>query len=240
MHADDVRALIEQATGKAPGKIVAVHLNYPSRCAERGRTPAEASYFLKPSSSLASSGQVERPEGFELLAYEGEVALVIGTTARGVSPDEAWQHVGFVTASNDLGLQDLRAADKGSNVRSKGADGCTPLGPQLIEARSVRPDGLRVRTWLDGELVQDDTTETLLFGFEHLIADLTRTITLEPGDVILTGTRPAPRWHCPARRSRWRSAASTTSTSPAAGCPPWSSRRPRWGTGARSPSPPRH
>ncbi len=58
MHADDVRALIEQATGKAPGKIVAVHLNYPSRRAERGRTPAEASYFLKPSSSLASSGQV--------------------------------------------------------------------------------------------------------------------------------------------------------------------------------------
>lgn len=240
MHADDVRALIEQPTGKAPGKIVAVHLNYPSRCAERGRTPAEASYFLKPSSSLASSGQVERPEGFELLAYEGEVALVIGTTARGVSPDEAWQHVGFVTASNDLGLQDLRAADKGSNVRSKGADGCTPLGPQLIEARSVRPDGLRVRTWLDGELVQDDTTETLLFGFEHLIADLTRTITLEPGDVILTGTPAGASVALPGQRSRWRSAASTTSTSPAAGCPPWSSRRPRWGTGARSPSPPRH
>ena len=73
-------------------------------------------------------------------------------------------------------------------MRSKGADGCTVFGPELVEATRVRPDGLRVRTWLDGELVQDDTTETLLFGFEHLIADLTRTMTLEPGDVILTGT----------------------------------------------------
>ncbi|GAA1391760.1 fumarylacetoacetate hydrolase family protein [Luteococcus peritonei] len=188
MTADAARQLIEQATGTAPGKIIAVHLNYPSRCAERGRTPAEASYFLKPTSSLAGSGEVERPQGFELLAYEGEVALVIGRTARRVAPEQAWQHVAFVTASNDLGLQDLRAADKGSNVRSKGADGCTALGPELIDATRVRPDGLRVRTWLDGELVQDDTTDTLLFGFDHLIADLTRTITLEPGDVILTGT----------------------------------------------------
>ena len=188
MHADDVRKLIQQATGQLPGKIIAVHLNCPSRCAERGRTPAEASYFLKPTSSLAGAGEVERPQGFELLAYEGEVALVIGTAARGVSPEQAWQHVAYVTASNDLGLQDLRAADKGSNVRSKGADGCTVFGPELVEATRVRPDGLRVRTWLDGELVQDDTTETLLFGFEHLIADLTRTMTLEPGDVILTGT----------------------------------------------------
>lgn len=172
----------------SPGKVIAVHLNYPSRCAERGRTPVEASYFFKPTSAITGSGEVERPQGFELLAFEGEVALVIGRRARRVSPDQGWSHVSHITAANDLGLQDLRAADKGSNVRSKGADGCLPLGERLVDAASVAPDRLRVRTWLDGELVQDDTTEHLLFPFGHLIADLSRTMTLEPGDIIITGT----------------------------------------------------
>lgn len=174
--------------GSVPGKVVAVHLNYPSRCAERGRTPAEASYFVKPTSSLSLGGPVERPEGFELLAFEGEVAVVIGTAARHVRPEDGWNHVGWVTASNDLGLQDLRYADKGSNLRSKGGDGFTAVGPRLIPAGQVRPDGLRLRTWLDGELVQDDTTDTMLFPVGHLIADLSRVITLQPGDIILTGT----------------------------------------------------
>lgn len=179
---------VTQALGHRPGKVVAVHLNYPSRCAERGRTPAQASYFLKPSSSLAGSGRVGRPEGTELLAYEGEVALVIGTIARLVTPEAGWSHVGWVSAANDLGLQDLRYADKGSNVRSKGGDGYTALGPALLDARALDPRGLRVTTWLDDEVVQDDTTDTLLFPFGHLIADLSRFMTLEVGDVVLTGT----------------------------------------------------
>ncbi|WP_157754732.1 MFS transporter [Nigerium massiliense] len=77
--------IVETGTGLRPGKVIAVHLSYPSRAAQRGRTPAAASYFLKPSSSLTGSGTVERPEGFELLAYEGEVALIIGTAARRVA-----------------------------------------------------------------------------------------------------------------------------------------------------------
>lgn len=172
-----------------PGKIIAVHLNYPSRAAQRGRTPAQPSYFLKPSSSLAASGTtLERPAGTELLAFEGEVALVIGEPARRVSPDDGWRHVASVTAANDFGLYDLRAADKGSNVRSKGGDGFTPLGPQLIDAASVDPAALRVRTWVNGALVQEDTTDTLLFPFGRLVADLSQLMTLERGDVILTGT----------------------------------------------------
>lgn len=172
-----------------PGKIIAVHLNYPSRAAQRGRTPAQPSYFLKPSSSLAASGAtLERPAGTELLAFEGEVALVIGEPARRVSPDDGWRHVASVTAANDFGLYDLRAADKGSNVRSKGGDGFTPLGPRLIDAASVDPAALRVRTWVNGALVQEDTTGTLLFPFGRLIADLSQLMTLERGDVILTGT----------------------------------------------------
>lgn len=173
----------------AAGKVIAVHINYPSRAAQRGRTPEQPSYFLKPSSSLSlGGGTVERPDGCELLGFEGEVALVIGTRARRVSPTDAWEHVGFVTASNDLGVYDLRYADKGSNLRSKGGDGFTPVGPGLIPARNVDPAGLRVRTWLNGELVQEDSTGTLLFPFARLVADLSQLLTLEPGDIILTGT----------------------------------------------------
>jgi len=172
-----------------PGKIVAVHLTYVSRAEERGRRPAHPSYFLKPSSSLAGSGgTVERPAGTELLAFEGEVALVVGRTARRVPRETAWDHVAWVTASNDLGLYDLRTADKGSNLRSKGGDGFTPLGPRLLDARALDPAALRVRSWVDGELRQEDTTAGLLFDLPGIVADLSQHLTLEAGDVILTGT----------------------------------------------------
>jgi 2-keto-4-pentenoate hydratase/2-oxohepta-3-ene-1,7-dioic acid hydratase in catechol pathway/regulator of RNase E activity RraA len=175
--------------GARPGKIVAVHLSYASRADQRGRRPAAPSYFFKPSSSLAPSGaEIVRPAGTELLAFEGEIALVIGDPARWVTPDAAWSHVASVTAANDFGLYDLRANDKGSNVRSKGGDGYTPLGPALIDARDVDPADLRLRTWVDGEIVQDDTTAGLIFPLARIIADLSQHFTLETGDIILTGT----------------------------------------------------
>ena len=178
-----------QVLERRPGKIIAVHLNYRSRIEQRGRRPDRPSYFLKPSSSVAASGgSIERPAGTELLAFEGEVALVIGTAARCVAPQDGWSHVAAVTAANDFGVYDLRAADRGSNLRSKGGDGFTPLGPSLLAAAGLDPAGLRVRTWLNGRLVQEDTTAGLAFGFGLLIADLSQLITLEPGDVILTGT----------------------------------------------------
>jgi len=172
-----------------PGKIIALHLNYPSRAAQRGRVPQQPSYFLKPSTSFAPSGStVERPAGTELLGFEGEIALIIGTTAHRVPMDDAWACVSGVTAANDLGVYDLRHADAGSNLRSKGGDGFTPLGPEVIDARAIDPAALRIRTWRNGELVQEDTTAELLFPFARLVADLSQLITLEPGDVILTGT----------------------------------------------------
>ena len=171
------------------GKVIAVHINYPSRAAQRGRTPAQPSYFLKPSSSLSPSGSpIERPAGTELLAFEGEIAIVIGTAARRVAPEAAWAHVSHVTASNDFGVYELRWADKGSNLRSKGGDGFTPIGPALIAASTIDPATLRVRTWLNGALVQNDTSDTLLFPLPLLVSDLSQLLTLEPGDVILTGT----------------------------------------------------
>ena len=172
-----------------PGKIIAVHLNFRSRAEQRGRTPAHPSYFFKPASSIAATGDaLERPAGTELLAFEGEIALVIGTRIRRVTPEQGWAAVSGVTAANDFGLYDLRAADRGSNVRSKGGDGFTPLGPVVVPADGLDPAALRVRTWVNGDLVQEGTTDTLLFPLGQLIADLSQLLTLEPGDVILTGT----------------------------------------------------
>ncbi len=129
-----------RALGGRPGKIIAIHLSYDSRAQQRGRRPNDPSYFFKPSSSVAASGSViERPHGTELLAFEGEIALVIGAAARRVSVADAWSHVAAVTASNDFGLYDLRANDKGSNVRSKGGDGFTPIGPALVAGERNRP-----------------------------------------------------------------------------------------------------
>lgn len=172
-----------------PGKIIGVHINYRARAAERGRTPAFPGYFLKPATSVSQSGTpIERPAGTELLAFEGEIAIILGTTARRIDIAEAWSAVSGVTASNDFGVYDLRLADKGSNVRSKGGDGFTPLGPSVIPAAAIDPTALRIRTWVNGELVQEDTTAGLLFPFAQLVADLSQQLTLEPGDVILTGT----------------------------------------------------
>ena len=176
--------------GTVVSKVVAVHVSYRSRAMERGRLPRWPSYFLKPPSTLAVDGAaVGRPPGCELLAFEGEVALVIGTRATRVSPADAWSHVRWVTAANDFGVYDLRYADGGSNLRSKGIDGFTPIGPALLDARRLDPERVTLRTWVNGELAQEAVSgEDLLFSFADIVSDLSRLTTLEPGDVILTGT----------------------------------------------------
>lgn len=183
--------ILTDASQLQPGKIIAVHVAYESRAAQRGRRPDQPSYFFKPTSSFAlAGGEVARPEGTELLAFEGEIALIIGKKTNQVSLTDAWSHVGYVTASNDFGIYDYRAADKGSNVRSKGRDGYTPIGPNLIDASTVDPTQLRVRTWVNGELKQEDTTadKNMIFPLTQFVADLSQHMTLEPGDIILTGT----------------------------------------------------
>jgi 5-oxopent-3-ene-1,2,5-tricarboxylate decarboxylase/2-hydroxyhepta-2,4-diene-1,7-dioate isomerase len=171
----------------APTKVIAVHLNYHSRAAQRGRTPSEPSYFLKPVSSVSPGGAVERPPGAELLAYEGEIAVIIGRPARRVSPEEAPAHIGWFAPANDFGVHDFRWADRGSNVLAKGQDGFTPLGP-AVPAAGLDPSALHLRTVVNAELRQGATTADLIFPFAQLVADLSRFMTLERGDVILTGT----------------------------------------------------
>jgi 5-oxopent-3-ene-1,2,5-tricarboxylate decarboxylase/2-hydroxyhepta-2,4-diene-1,7-dioate isomerase len=176
----------------APSKIVATHLSYRSRCDEyRMAAPPEyPSYFLKPLNTLSTDGaSVVRPRGCRFLNYEGEIALVIGKRALGVSEADALDHVAGYTAANDFGVHDFRHIDRGSMLRVKGQDGFCPLGSQLVDAADVDPADLTVRTFVNGEQVQEGHTGTdLLFSFAYQVADVSRLITLEPGDVVLTGT----------------------------------------------------
>jgi 5-oxopent-3-ene-1,2,5-tricarboxylate decarboxylase/2-hydroxyhepta-2,4-diene-1,7-dioate isomerase len=176
----------------APSKIVATHLSYRSRCDEYAMAapPEWPSYFLKPPSSLSGHGaEVARPRGCRFLNYEGEIALVIGDRCRNVSRDEAMRHVAGYTVANDFGVHDFRHIDRGSMLRVKGQDGFCPLGPALVSAADVDPAGMVVRTFVNGEQVQEGhVASDLIFPFDYQVADVSRLITLEPGDVLLTGT----------------------------------------------------
>jgi 2-keto-4-pentenoate hydratase/2-oxohepta-3-ene-1,7-dioic acid hydratase in catechol pathway/regulator of RNase E activity RraA len=176
-----------------PTKIIAVHVNYRSRAEQRGTLPEVPSYFLKPVSSIAASGDpVVRPRGTELLAVEGEIAAIVGRRARHVSPEHGVEHIGWFAPANDIGLYDMRWADRGSNLLSKGQDRFTPIGA-AAPADGLDPARLTLRTRVNGELVQEDSSANMIFSFGLLVADLSRFVTLEPGDVILTGTPAGSR-----------------------------------------------
>jgi 5-oxopent-3-ene-1,2,5-tricarboxylate decarboxylase/2-hydroxyhepta-2,4-diene-1,7-dioate isomerase len=173
-----------------PTKILAVHLTYRSRIDEyAARVPPEPSYFMKPPSSLnGHRGVVRRPRGARFLNYEGELAVVIGRRMHGVGVDEALDYVAGYAPANDVGLHDFRHADRGSMLRVKGQDGFLPIGPELTPASEFDPTDFTLRTYLNGEVVQEAGADDLIWGVAYQLADLCRLITLEPGDVLLTGT----------------------------------------------------
>lgn len=171
-----------------PSKIVCVHLNYESRRAEfladLGPAPT---YFHKPTTSLnAHGGEVVRPPRCRFLNYEGEIAIVIGRRTKHVAPEESADHIAGYTVANDLGLHDFRDTDAGSMLRVKGADTLCPLGPGLVTDWDFH--GKYLRTYVNGELVQDGSTDEMQWDMHYLVADIARTITLYPGDVLLSGT----------------------------------------------------
>lgn len=173
-----------------PSKILAVHLAYRSRIEEyAARLPTEPSYFLKPPSALnGHRGEIRRPAGARFLNYEGELAVVVGERMKGVPIDAALDHVAGYAPANDVGLHDFRHADRGSMLRVKGQDGFLPIGPELTPANDFDPTAFELRTFVNGEVVQEATADDMLFGVAYQLADLSRLITLEPGDVLLTGT----------------------------------------------------
>ena len=171
-----------------PSKILCVHLNYASRVAEFGtKLPSAPTYFQKPRSALSAHGaDVVRPPRCRYLNYEGEIAIVIGEPTKGIAPAEAAAHIAGYTIANDYGLHDFRDTDAGSMLRVKGADTLCPLGPGLVDDWDFR--GKRIRTIVNGRVVQDGSTDEMRWDMHYLVADLARTITLLPGDVILSGT----------------------------------------------------
>jgi 5-oxopent-3-ene-1,2,5-tricarboxylate decarboxylase/2-hydroxyhepta-2,4-diene-1,7-dioate isomerase len=191
---DDGRRLAEaEATYLAPvepSKIIAVHLTYRSRIDEyAAKVPPAPSYFMKPPTTLnGHRGTINRPHGAKFLNYEGELAVVIGKRMKGVGIDEALDHVGGYAPANDVGLHDFRHADRGAMLRVKGQDGFLPIGPEVVPASEFDPTNFELTTTLNGEVVQTATADDLIWGVAYQLADLNRLITLEPGDVVLTGT----------------------------------------------------
>jgi 5-oxopent-3-ene-1,2,5-tricarboxylate decarboxylase/2-hydroxyhepta-2,4-diene-1,7-dioate isomerase len=171
-----------------PTKIIAVHLNYASRTDEfLTKLPAAPTYFHKPITALNShKGGVVRPLGCKWLNYEGEIVIVIGRTCRGVAPDDAGDYIAGYTIGNDFGLHDFRDTDAGSMLRVKGSDTLSPVGPGIVTDWDFR--GKRITTRVNGELKQDDSTANMEWDMHYLVADIARTITLSPGDMLFTGT----------------------------------------------------
>jgi 5-oxopent-3-ene-1,2,5-tricarboxylate decarboxylase/2-hydroxyhepta-2,4-diene-1,7-dioate isomerase len=171
-----------------PTKIIAVHLNHRSRVAEFGATlPPAPTYFQKPTSALVGhGGAVVRPANCQYLNYEGEIAIVIGRTCRNVAQADVAAYLAGYTVANDFGLHDFRDTDAGSMLRVKGSDTMAPLGPGLVTDWDFHGKGLR--TYVNGTLVQDGSTDEMQWNMHYLVADIARTITLNPGDVILSGT----------------------------------------------------
>ncbi|MFN8079816.1 MAG: fumarylacetoacetate hydrolase family protein [Kineosporiaceae bacterium] len=171
-----------------PSKIVCVHLNYLSRVKEMMTSlPPAPTYFHKPVSALnAHEGAVVRPVGCKWLNYEGEIVIVIGRTCRNIAPAEAGDYIRGFTIGNDYGLHDFRDTDSGSMLRVKGADTLAPVGPGIVEGWDYRGKGIQTR--VNGVVRQDGTTNEMEWDMHYLVADIARTITLQPGDLLFSGT----------------------------------------------------
>ena len=171
-----------------PTKIIAVHLNYASRTEEfMTKLPPAPTYFHKPITALNShKAGVVRPAGCKWLNYEGEIAIVIGRTCRNISPAQAADYIAGYSIGNDYGLHDFRDTDAGSMLRVKGSDTLAPVGPGLVTDWDFRGKG--IRTLVNGVAKQDSTTAEMEWDMHYLVADIARTITLVPGDLLFSGT----------------------------------------------------
>jgi 2-keto-4-pentenoate hydratase/2-oxohepta-3-ene-1,7-dioic acid hydratase in catechol pathway len=175
----------------APSKIVCVGRNYSEHAKELGNeVPKEPLIFLKPPSSLiASNDQIVYPAISQRVDFEGELGLVIGRRARHVRAEDAADFILGYTCVNDVTARDLQRKD-GQWTRGKGFDTFSAVGPCLVTKDEVDFSSLRVRTLVDGEVKQDGSVQDMIFSVGAVIAFVTEFMTLEPGDLIATGTPP--------------------------------------------------
>jgi 2,4-didehydro-3-deoxy-L-rhamnonate hydrolase len=170
-----------------PGKIVCVGLNYRDHAEEQGaELPTEPLLFAKWPSALIGPGEpIVIPPLVAKCDYEAELGVVMGARVRGVSKENALEAVRGYVCANDVSARDLQFGD-GQWTRGKSVDTFCPVGP-LVPREDV-PHALAIRAIVSGEVLQDSTTANLIFGVDEVITHVARTTTLEPGDLILTGT----------------------------------------------------
>ncbi|MBU0501767.1 MAG: fumarylacetoacetate hydrolase family protein [Candidatus Margulisbacteria bacterium] len=172
-----------------PSKIICVGLNYSDHAKELGmELPTSPIIFLKaPSALIGEKEPIVYPEQTKNLHYEAELAVVIKDRIKNISEKEARQHILGFTCANDVTARDLQELD-GQWTRAKSFDTFCPLGPHLVS--DVDPDKLVIKSYLNGELKQSSNTDNMIFKVDYLVAFISSVMTLEPEDIILTGTPP--------------------------------------------------
>jgi len=179
---------------RSPRKIIALGLNYALHAKEGALpVPDEPIIFMKAGSSVIGPDEpVRLPRGMGRMDHEVELAVVIGRKAVAVREKDAWGHVAGYTICNDISARDIQTADLGKKhpwFRSKSFDTFTPLGPWIVTADEIRPPvHLDLECRVNGRIRQKANTRDLIFGIAEVISWISRTITLDPGDVISTGT----------------------------------------------------
>jgi 2-keto-4-pentenoate hydratase/2-oxohepta-3-ene-1,7-dioic acid hydratase in catechol pathway len=171
-----------------PTKIVCVGRNYAAHAKELGNeVPERPLLFFKPPSAIIGPGEaIELPEESARVEYEAEIAVIVGSRARRVREEEAWDHIAAVAPLNDITARDLQKTD-GQWARAKGFDTFCPLG-EPVPADRIDRDGLRITARLNGATVQEGHVREMVFSIPFLIAYISRIMTLEPGDLVATGT----------------------------------------------------
>jgi 2-keto-4-pentenoate hydratase/2-oxohepta-3-ene-1,7-dioic acid hydratase in catechol pathway len=192
LGAFDPMAAVTLLAPVVPTKIVCVGLNYAAHAAEsqtmlsRDRTPEEPLLFLKPPSAVVATGEgIVYPAGVTRVDPEAELGIVIGRRAQSLDPAAVWDHIAGLTGMNDVTARDLQRRD-GQWTRAKGFDTFAPLGPWVTVG--LDPQGLTVECRVNGMVRQRGNTRDLLFPVTLLVSHISRIMTLEPGDVIATGT----------------------------------------------------
>jgi 2-keto-4-pentenoate hydratase/2-oxohepta-3-ene-1,7-dioic acid hydratase in catechol pathway len=179
-----------------PSKVLGVGLNYRAHAAEMKKPlPDEPLFFLKPSSAIIGPDQpIVRPRGYARVDFEGELGVVIGTTCRRIARKDALAVIAGYTIVNDVTVRDLQVKDV-QYTRAKGFDSFCPVGPRVLatgdpSAAGFDPRNARIVTRVNGVTRQDSTTADMIFDVATIIEFASRVMTLDPGDLITTGTPP--------------------------------------------------
>jgi 2,4-diketo-3-deoxy-L-fuconate hydrolase len=176
-----------------PGKVICIGLNYKDHAAEsQMKLPEEPVFFNKFSTSVIGPGQaIVIPPVTRQVDYEAELAVVVGKSAKMIPVEHALDYIAGYTVFNDVSARDLQFRDGRQWVKGKALDTFAPIGPFLVDAAEIAdPQNLKISLWLNGQLMQSSNTGRMIFTVATLVSYLSQLFTLEPGDLIATGTPP--------------------------------------------------